>query len=73
VGDGNAGYGDASRQGQEDVPAGFDLGAGTRGRGIIIVIYSSHGMHAFYVTLVHDALFMELYARSFIKVSKGRF
>jgi hypothetical protein len=33
VGDGNVGYGDASRQGQEDVPAGFDPGAGTRGRG----------------------------------------
>jgi hypothetical protein len=34
-GDGNVGYGDASRQGQEDVPAGFDPGAGIRGRGAI--------------------------------------
>jgi hypothetical protein len=33
VGDGNVGYGDASRQGQEDVPAGFDPSAGIRGRG----------------------------------------
>jgi hypothetical protein len=33
VGDGNVGYGDASWQGQEDVPAGFDPEAGTRGRG----------------------------------------
>jgi hypothetical protein len=33
VGDGNVGYGDASTQGQEDVPASFDPGAGTRGRG----------------------------------------
>jgi hypothetical protein len=32
VGDGNVGYGDASRKGQEDVPAGFDPGAGTCGR-----------------------------------------
>jgi hypothetical protein len=32
VGDGNVDYGDASWQGQ-DVPAGFDPGAGTRGRG----------------------------------------
>jgi hypothetical protein len=34
VGDGNVGYGDASRQVQEAavVPAGFDPGAGTRGR-----------------------------------------
>jgi hypothetical protein len=28
VGDGNVGYGDASRQGQEHVPTGFDPGAG---------------------------------------------
>jgi hypothetical protein len=33
MGDGNVGYGDASWQGQTDVPAGFDPGAGTRGRG----------------------------------------
>jgi hypothetical protein len=28
VGDRNVGHGDASRQGREDVPAGFDPGAG---------------------------------------------
>jgi hypothetical protein len=33
VGDRNVGYGDASRQGQEDVPAGFDPVAGTRSGG----------------------------------------